>query len=153
MYIQLPQPFPIRGVLQSLNHLSCFPLYPLQKPHVSLVLRSPELDPALQMHLTRAEWRGRITPPDLLAVLCLRHLRIPLAFSATRAHTESRRVTDWMDAFSSGKYAREQEQAAPLCPVPVNTFQNAGGEHPSDQRTYSQEAGEGGLPVKMGTGF
>lgn len=36
--------------------------------YVSFVLESPELDPALQIHLTSDEWRGKITSFDLLAM-------------------------------------------------------------------------------------
>jgi len=65
---QLTQPF-VFWMLQALNHLCGPSLDSLHYVHVSLELGSPELGPAVRMHLTRAEWRGRITSLDLLATL------------------------------------------------------------------------------------
>jgi len=62
---QLSQPLLIQQMLQSLNHL-CGPLLDSLQ-HVSLVLGSPELDPAFQM-------------------LFLKHARVLLPLFATRAH-------------------------------------------------------------------
>lgn len=42
-------------MLHTLNHHLGSLLDPLQYVHISVVLRSPERDPALQMHLTSAE--------------------------------------------------------------------------------------------------
>lgn len=51
----LPQLFFIAEMLQSLHHL-CPPLLdPLQELHLSLALRSSEMDTTLQIHLTRVE--------------------------------------------------------------------------------------------------
>lgn len=52
---QFPQPVLIRKMLQPLHNLCHPPLDLLQGLHVSLVLRSPELDTAFQMCLTIAE--------------------------------------------------------------------------------------------------
>lgn len=57
----------------------------LQYVHVSLVLGSPELYPALQTCLTSAEQKGRINSLHLLMTLFLMRPRISLAF-ATRTH-------------------------------------------------------------------
>ena len=58
-------------ILQSLNHLLDPLLSSLQYMLVSLVLGSPALAIGLQMGLTSAEQRGRITSLDLLATLSL----------------------------------------------------------------------------------
>ncbi|KAJ7407642.1 hypothetical protein WISP_125517 [Willisornis vidua] len=59
---QLPQPFLVREMLQSLNHPCCPPLDWLQELHASLVLRGSELDTALQVHCSLgkklAGWPG-----------------------------------------------------------------------------------------------
>lgn len=67
-------------MLQSLNHLCGLSQVSLWYVHVSLILVIPVLDPALQMCLTRAEERGRITSLDLLLMLCLTQPRVLLAF-------------------------------------------------------------------------
>jgi len=71
---------------QSLNHL-CSPLLCLsQCVHISLVLGTPNLYPSLQMHLTSAEHRERITSLDLLAKLLLMQLRVQPASFDARVH-------------------------------------------------------------------
>lgn len=52
------QPLLIHKILQVLNHLRGASLYSFQFVHVSFVLGSLELDPALQMCLTSPEQRG-----------------------------------------------------------------------------------------------
>lgn len=52
----------------------------------SFFMGSPERIPALQVSLTSAEQRGRITFLDLLAMFCLMQSRLLVAFIATRAH-------------------------------------------------------------------
>lgn len=58
---QISQPLK-HQMLQSLYHLRGLPLSLFQCVHVSLILWSSDLDLAVQMCLTRAEQRGRITP-------------------------------------------------------------------------------------------
>lgn len=71
-------------MLQSLNHLSSLDL--LQCVHVSFVLESPALDPALQQCLPSAEPRERILSLAPLAEFCLMQPGMLLATFATRAH-------------------------------------------------------------------
>ncbi|RMC07063.1 hypothetical protein DUI87_16517 [Hirundo rustica rustica] len=47
-HVQVSQPLFIRGMFQSPKHLCCPLLDLLQEFHISLVLRSPELNTALQ---------------------------------------------------------------------------------------------------------
>ncbi|XP_069664098.1 coiled-coil domain-containing protein 169 isoform X3 [Haliaeetus albicilla] len=83
---QLSHPLLICQMLQSLHHLHSPVLDLLQEVPVLLVPGSPELDPALQICLTSAKEKGRITSLDLLAAFFLMEPGWPLAFFAARAH-------------------------------------------------------------------
>ena len=82
---QLPQPFFIREVLHSLNHLCCPALDPLQQFPVLLELRGPELDTIFQVWSPQGRAEGQENLSDLLTTLLLIPARVPLAFLATRA--------------------------------------------------------------------
>jgi len=56
--------------------------------HVSLVLGSPQLNATDQTCLSRAEMRGRIPSPDLLAMLCLMQPRTLLDISDAKTHCQ-----------------------------------------------------------------
>lgn len=56
----------------------------LQHVFVCLKLGRPELDPALQMCLTSADWKGRITSVSLLVMLFLMQSRTLLATQQSR---------------------------------------------------------------------
>jgi len=102
---QLSLPVLIRKVFHPSDQFCGPPLDPLQQLHVFSVLRAPELDKGLQVGLTRAEQRGRITSLDLLAMLLLMKPRIWLAFWAVSAHCQvmlSFRSTSTPKSFSSG---------------------------------------------------
>ena len=76
------QPFCVHLVLQILDNLDGLLLDSLQCIHVSHVLGSR----ALQMCLTSAEQKGKITSLNLLAMFCLMQPWRLLAFFAARAH-------------------------------------------------------------------
>lgn len=67
----ISEPLFLHQVLQSVSYFRSAVLHLLQCIPVYFVLGSPELDPAPQICLTRAEKSGRITSCDLLAVLFL----------------------------------------------------------------------------------
>ena len=73
-------------LLQSLNHLFGPALDWLQYVYSSLILRSPDLDPELQVCLTSAEQRGRIISFKWLATSLLVQPRLLLSFFLARAH-------------------------------------------------------------------
>ena len=81
---QLSQPFLTGEVLQPSDHFCGPPLDPLQQVDLFPGLQSWTQDSRLG--LTRAEQRGRITSPDLLAILLLMQPRIWLAFWAVSTH-------------------------------------------------------------------
>lgn len=83
---QISQPLLDCQMLQSPNHLCGPSLDSLLHAHVCIELGSPKLDPALELCLTRAEQRGRITSLSLLAMLFLMQTRRLLGFCAARVH-------------------------------------------------------------------
>lgn len=82
---EIQQP-PLAAFAQTLNYLCGLSLDFLQYVHISLVLRSPELDPVLRRGPIRAEQKRRITPLDFLAILSLMQARIPFAAFAVKTH-------------------------------------------------------------------
>lgn len=70
---QFSHPFLIMEMLQSPDHLCSSLLDRLQELHVSVVLQRPALSTDSRRDLTRAEWQGRITSLEFLAVLFQRH--------------------------------------------------------------------------------
>lgn len=84
---QISQP-PKLQMHQSLHHLHGLSLSLFQCVHISLILQSSDLDPAVQVCLTRAEQRGRITSINLPAVLFLMHPSHICCKAALPAHVQ-----------------------------------------------------------------
>lgn len=93
-FTKISQNLPTSG-LNSLSCLSLSSCVRCSKPLISFVgffwtlaQGSPDLDPALQSHLTRANKRERVTSLSVLTVLFLMHSRILLAFFSSGAHCQ-----------------------------------------------------------------
>jgi len=83
---QLTQPLRICQMFQYFSHLHGPLLDPVQHVHVSLALGSPELEPELQMGVTRTERRGRIISIYPLVMLYLVQSRRLWTFFAARVN-------------------------------------------------------------------
>lgn len=83
---QFSQPLLDGQLLQSHNRLCGPSLGSLSYACVCVEMWSPKLDPALELCLTRAEQRERITSLNLLAMLFLMQTRRLPGFFAARVH-------------------------------------------------------------------
>lgn len=116
-------------MFQSLNHLCCPPLDALQKLHLSLVLRSPELNKSTPNIALSGLSTGSL---DLLSRVFLMHPRMPMAFLATRTHWWlmdslcSRVPRSFSERYSCHAYRYSIDQKTKISTLNPETFQIQG---------------------------
>lgn len=79
-HTQLPQPFLVREMFQSLNYSCCPPLKLFQELQVSPVPRSPKLDAEFQLRLHQGWVGGKDPLSQPTGNALLRHPKIPFTF-------------------------------------------------------------------------